>query len=162
MPIAPTDWNPLFSTGAEVAASLTGFVFVGISINLKNVVSTPGLPARAAESVAHLFLILLVCLLMLVPGETTHVLGDATLVLGVLWWIVVTFLHWRRFQIFPFGSRLLSGAILGQLDALCILIGGYRLATGHVDGYLWIAAAFAFALIAGVVGAWVLLIEILR
>jgi hypothetical protein len=44
-------------------------------------VKTPASP-RAGKSVAHLFSILLVCLLMLVSGETTHAFGAATLVLG--------------------------------------------------------------------------------
>jgi modulator of FtsH protease len=162
MSSSPSDWNPLFSTGAEVAASLTGLVFVAISINLKNVVSTPGLPARAAESVAHFFSILLLCMIMLVPGETPRALGAATLILGLATWIFISILQWRRFGLFPHSTRLVVGTVLGQVDELCIVFGGIRLVTNHADGYLWIAAAFALALIAGVLGAWVLLIEILR
>jgi hypothetical protein len=90
-------------------------------------VKTPASP-RAGKSVAHLFSILLVCLLMLVSGETTHAFGAATLVLGA-----------------PGGSSSPSST-----------------GTGRVDDYFWIAAAFDFALIAGVLGDWLLLIEILR
>jgi hypothetical protein len=87
-------------------------------------VKTPASP-RAGKSVAHLFSILLVCLLMLVSGETTHAFGAATLVLGA-----------------PGGSSSPSST-----------------GTGRVDDYFWIAAAFDFA---GVLGDWLLLIEILR
>jgi hypothetical protein len=43
------EWNTLLAVQAGAAATLTGLVFVAVSINLAKIVAYPGLPSRAAE-----------------------------------------------------------------------------------------------------------------
>jgi hypothetical protein len=45
-----SEWNTLLSVRAGAAATLTGLVFVAVSINLSKILTFPGLPGRAAES----------------------------------------------------------------------------------------------------------------
>jgi modulator of FtsH protease len=49
-------WHTFFSTQAEVSAALTGLVFVALSINLKQILSLPGLADRAGEALLLLLL----------------------------------------------------------------------------------------------------------
>jgi hypothetical protein len=45
-----SEWQTLFAVQAGAAATLTGLVFVAVSINLAKIIVYPGLTARAAES----------------------------------------------------------------------------------------------------------------
>ena len=53
--VTTNDWSSYLSAQASAAASLTGLVFVAVSINLTRVISVPGLAGRAAESIIQLF-----------------------------------------------------------------------------------------------------------
>ena len=69
-----SEWHTLLSVQAGAAATLTGLVFVAVSINLARIVETPGLIGRAAESIAH-FLQGVFCVYGNVDSATT---GDST------------------------------------------------------------------------------------
>jgi hypothetical protein len=45
------EWYTLLAVQAGAAATLTGLVFVAVSINLAKIVVYPGLPSRAAKSI---------------------------------------------------------------------------------------------------------------
>ena len=45
------DWSSFLSVQAEAAATLTGLIFVAMSINAERVMTFPGLPSRAGEAV---------------------------------------------------------------------------------------------------------------
>jgi hypothetical protein len=70
-----TDWNTFLAAQAGAAATLTGLVFVATSINLSRVISTPGLPGRAAESLLQLFTALIVATCALIPGQPLAAVG---------------------------------------------------------------------------------------
>lgn len=53
-PYDSTGWIGFFSAPAEVAATLTVFIFVAISINLTRSVATPGLTQRAVGELGEL------------------------------------------------------------------------------------------------------------
>jgi len=48
-----SEWQTLVAVQAGAAATLTGLVFVAVSINLARILETPGLSGRAAESILH-------------------------------------------------------------------------------------------------------------
>jgi hypothetical protein len=52
---------------AEAAATLTGLVFVAVSINLAKIIAFPGLPSRAAESILQFLQVLFICTVALIP-----------------------------------------------------------------------------------------------
>jgi hypothetical protein len=52
--------------------------------------------------------------------------------------------------------------ILGQLAMLPLIIAGISLLSGDGGGLYWVAFAAFVAIVAGMLGAWVLLVEILR
>jgi modulator of FtsH protease len=52
--------------------------------------------------------------------------------------------------------------IMGQLATVPLVLAGASLLAGWGGGLYWLAASAIFALVAGMIGAWVLLIEILR
>ena len=52
--------------------------------------------------------------------------------------------------------------VVGAAVSLPVIVGGALLMAGSDAGLYWIAAGVILSLVAGVYGAWVLLVEILR
>jgi hypothetical protein len=83
-------WANFFSAMAESAATLTGLIFVGASINLSKILSMPALPDRALESLILLLNILLVSAHALIPAESPDALGWRSLITsGIVWGFMI-------------------------------------------------------------------------
>ena len=65
------DWQNILSVQAECAATLTGLVFVAVSINLAKIIAYPGLPSRAVESILQFLQVFFICTVALVPGQSS-------------------------------------------------------------------------------------------
>src|SRR5271154_4526041 len=89
------DWSNYLTVMAGVAATLTGLVFVAVSINLSRILTVPGLTGRAAESMMQLFGVVTIATTALIPQETPVALGTEILAFGSLLWIVQTVLQLR-------------------------------------------------------------------
>ncbi len=152
-------WANFFVAAAGAAAALAGLLFVAISVNLGRILQYPGLPLRAAESLGVLLLALLLSLLALVPGESVRVFGAAVTALALGGWIALTMALARGSR--P-QRRPLLRVLMNQLPTVMLVIAGVALFSGHPDGLYLLVYALLLAFAAGVLGAWVLLIEILR
>ena len=64
---AIAQWKDFLIAVSSVAASFAGLLFVGVSINLTRILGTPGIPARAGETLIFLGGVLVAALLGLVP-----------------------------------------------------------------------------------------------
>ena len=159
-----TDWNPLFTAQTGAFAALTGLVFVALSINLKQILSSPGLPGRAGEAVIVLVEPVLIGLLGLLPHQSVRTLGAELLVIAIVGWATITAIlvsgrHALRQR--P-GFEMASRIALVQIATLSIIVAAALLLTGNASGLYWQMAGTGFCLVAGMTDAWVLLIEILR
>jgi hypothetical protein len=154
------NWTVFLSVAAGVAATLTGLIFVAVSINLSRILEFPPLADRAAESILQMFGALIVSLCALVPGQSQLVLGIELAILGVILWILQTLMMYRSYS--PDHPRPLSSLGLAQLAILPFVIGGVSLAAGSFGGLYWLAPGIILSVTAGVTNAWVLLVEILR
>jgi hypothetical protein len=162
--ISIADWSNYLTALAGAAATLTGLVFVAVSINLSRVLSIPGLTGRAAESIMQLFGVLIVSTTALIPRQSTIALGTEILVLGSALWLIQTVLL-IRYLTSKTGQRRYWIAIRisqTQLASLPFLVSGILLLRGSSAGLYWLVPGFIFSLVSGVMSAWVLLVEILR
>jgi hypothetical protein len=157
-------WANFLSAETGAAAALSGLVFVAISINLDKILAVPHLPGRAAETLALLVGALIVCGLGLVPDQPMRVLGAEVLVAGIVVWLFPTINQMRRnahiARAFLWRSILVAG--LGQAAAVPFMVAGASLLDGHASGLYWLVPGVTFSFIAGVLNAWVLIIEIVR
>jgi modulator of FtsH protease len=64
-----SEWQTLLAVQAGAAATLTGLVFVAVSINLASILETPGLPSRAAESIVQFLQVFFICTVTLIHGS---------------------------------------------------------------------------------------------
>jgi modulator of FtsH protease len=162
--VSTNDWSTYLSAQASASASLTGLVFVAVSINLTRVISVPGLVGRAAESIIQLFGVFIFSTVALVPGQSVGTLGVGILALASVFWSLQTFL-----QAVYTGRRaghpmlwLISRVIQTQLSSIPFFVSGILLMRGSSAGLYWLVPGFIFTLLSGVLNAWVLLVEILR
>jgi modulator of FtsH protease len=159
-----TDWNNFFTAQAGAFAALTGLVFVALSINLKEILSQPGLPGRAGQAVITLVTPVLIGLLGLLPHQDPRTLGSEFLVVGIVGWAAVTAIlvsGRRALAARPVNERLVR-IISVQAAMLLIIVAAAVLMTGSASGLYWQAAGSTVCLVSGMTDAWVLLVEILR
>ncbi len=162
--VSISDWSTYLSAQASASASLTGLVFVAVSINLTRVISVPGLVGRAAESIVQLFGVFIVSTVALVPRQTAFALGAEVLALAGVFWSLQTILqaiYMRRRAGHPL-LWLVSRLIQTQMGSIPFFVSGILLIRGSSAGLFWLVPGFILSLASGVLNAWVLLVEILR
>jgi hypothetical protein len=165
LPMSPlSEWHSLFSVQAGAAATLTGLVFVAVSINLTRILETPGLSGRAAESIVQFLQVFFVCTSTLIPRQPLPALGVEVLAIAIISWglQVTTQVRYSRSRAGHPLYWLIMRIVQTQLAEVPFFVGGFVLALGSPAGLFWLVPGFVFSFVAGVVNAWVLLIEILR
>jgi len=166
---SPEAWESFFVANAGAAAALAGLVFVGVSINVDEIVASRRLTGRALEAFTVLSSVLIVAAVGLAPdiGDTGY--GIALVVIGVVLEIVVGWQQLRALPSFggeagdavPRGSNLVRITV-GQATVLSLLVAGATLLAGAGGGLYWLVAAVALGYTGSLTNAWVLLIEIRR
>jgi hypothetical protein len=157
-------WAGLCAAAAAASAALAGLVFVGVSINLKEIMAYAWLPNRALEAIVLLLLVLLTTMLVLAPGQPAWALGLEILVVTLPAWAIVALVHRKAIGIVPkeFRGPLLLRIIAGEAAVLPFAVAGVTLLLHAGGGLYWLLPAVTLANAVGVYNAWVLLIEIVR
>ena len=162
LPIA--DWSNYLAVQAGVSATLTGLVFVAVSINLSRVLAIPGLPGRAAESLTHFFGVLLMSTSALVPGQSVVILGTEVIALTSVLWLLQTWIQIRYIRLRTGNpqSWLVIRVVQTQAITVPFAAAGILLVQGSPVGLYWLVPGFLLSLVSGLLEAWILLVEILR
>jgi hypothetical protein len=124
-----------FTATAGAAAARTGLLFVALSINLRQIIANPGLLGRAVEVLIVLSAALIFSVLLLMPGQPN---GAAAIETGIT--AVAVFAVTARIQIRP--------------DRGALGISGLGFAARVIGAH-----TRPFFLL---VGAWIMLVEIVR
>jgi hypothetical protein len=159
-----TQWQTFFSAEVGASAALTGLVMVAASVNLSRIMAHELLPGRAAETVIALGGALVLSSLLLLPGQPTIGQGIECGLIGLLSLAApFTFqLHAHRSSFPNSEARPIVRAVLSSLVGVPLLVAGGFLFEGVPAGFYWAAAGLILSLAVGIVGAWVLLVEINR
>ena len=160
----PADWAPFFTAVIAAAAGLTGLLFVAVSINLDRILKgTKFLPARAAETLATLLLVVVSCALALVPQNTRLVgLEIVIIVVPMLAITVSNQLSYRRKNRDDPVLWTISRMAGTALASLPCTVAGFSLLARWGGGFYWLAPAALLGIVGAVYNAWVLLVEIVR
>ena len=157
-------WHEFVSVSAGIAATLSGLVFLAVSINLMQVINSPGVVTLALESLTQLLGAMIIALIALVPGQRLSILGvEVSLLTCVLWatqtkWQIVFFRHHRKGKWRWAANRFLRT----QLSCSPFFIAGLLLCNKHPDAMYWYVPGMLLSFVAGVTNAWVLLVTIVR
>jgi len=158
------EWQTILAVQAEAAATLTGLVFVAASINLSRIMAVPGLPGRAAESIVQFLQVFFVATAALIPMQPLTMLACEILAIGLPSWAIqtITQIRYAHLRVGHPWSWLAPRVIMTQLATLPFGVAGVLLLLGNRGGLYWLMPGFIFSFVAGVLSAWVLLVEILR
>ena len=156
-------WADFFTAELGAAAALAGLVIVGISINVTRILADPILPGRAAETLVLPTGILVAATYALVPHQPAWLLGSELAVTGLVMWIIPTIMQLRAFRM-PASApqRRLPRALLTFFSSWPFVVSGVLLLLHDSSALYWCVSGVVVALIATVINAWVLLVEILR
>ena len=158
------DWTDFGVAVASAAAALVGFLFIALSINLRQILAAPNLPGRAGLTLILLGTPLVSSLLLLVPGQGRVALGLELLITGLAIGGGQLGLDLRN-QLSEQETRVtwLVGRIgPAAVNTGCLAIAGGTL-LGQVGGGLyWLVPSVLVAIICGLLNVWVLMVEILR
>lgn len=160
----PIGWQDLGVAAAGASAALAGLVFVAVSINLDRILAYPWLPGRVAETVVILAAVLVEALLLLAPGQSRIALGAEMAGAGAAAWVALTVGHLRllRHDADTTPPHRWPRVVAGQLASLPALVAGASLLLHAGGGLYWLLAGMALSMLAAILNAWVLLIEIGR
>jgi hypothetical protein len=158
------EWTTFLAVQAGAAATLTGLVFVAFSINQTKIMEFPGLPGRAMESLLQFLEVFLVCTVALVPRQPERMLAIELLIISVIFWVaqVIGQIRYLRLRAGHPWSWFVYRFALSQLGSVPFLVAGIALLVGAPSALYWLTPGFVFSFVAGIVSAWVLLVEILR
>ena len=158
------EWITYFAVQAGAAATLTGLVFVAVSLNVKAILSNTGLPGRAAESLLQLLSVFFIASLALIPGQATNALGIEVFFIGFASWIaqVSGQIRYMKNRTGHPLTWLTYRALGTQVATLPYCIGGVEIFIGSRGALYWLAGGFIASVITALFSAWVLLVEILR
>jgi hypothetical protein len=157
-------WDGFGTTAATAAATLTGLLFIAVSINLKEILNNAPLPGRAAQTLIFFALPMVAALLLVVPAQARTALGGELIATGVFAWATALIIDHRagRSPEEPSWSRPLTRTVPMTGSCACLIAAGASLPAQAGGGLYWLVPATVFTIIAGLVNTWVLLVEILR
>lgn len=157
-------WHDFSVAAAGAAAALAGLIMVAISVNIKEIITLPGLPARAGATIASVVVVVVAALVILIPEQSALALGlqlIAFAVAGTGFQIpAVRAIHQAQ-QGAPVLAKSLNSVLL-VTQLLWVAVGGVIVALGSPDGLSFVAVGFVVIVITSMLNAWVLMVEILR
>lgn len=157
-------WADFFASVSASSAALLGLLFVSLSINLERILKTAGLTSRASETMLLLAAALIMSLLALMPDRSTGQMGTPVLVVGALVWVWPMLSQIRGLRSGHHQPVMyeVGRFALRQLATVPLLVAGVLLLAGAANGLDWLAVGLMLCIVASLVTAWVLLVEILR
>jgi hypothetical protein len=161
---APADWTNFGLGAAGTAATMAGLLFVAVSINLKQILEYPNLPARAAQTLILFATPLVAGIFLLVPGQPATALAWELLVTGVgvgALQLLIDARSQRSDQETPL-TWLLGRVFPPIASCGCLTVAGGTLLAQAGGGLYWLVPSVLAAIVFGLVNVWVLLVEILR
>jgi hypothetical protein len=160
----PDRWASAFTAIASSAAALTGLLFVALSINLDRVIKGPGLVARAVEVLLLLVAVLVIATLLLMPGQTVTSVSIEILVAAIVTSSLLGSIHIRapRRALGVTTRNFVLRVVGDHMGPLFLIIGAVSLLIGNGGGLYWVVPALIAVMVAAIIGAWVMLVEIVR
>jgi len=166
MPVAAaeiSEWSDFFVASAGATAALAGLVFVAISINIERILNLDGVPELGMVTLLLLIGVLVVSMFGLIPDQGEESFGIELLAQSLLWSAAIGLLIRRSLSSVAEGAgRYPSRVVLPLFGTVPYVIGAILLIAGADSAMYWVFAGMLGAIIAAVMNAWILLVEILR
>ena len=125
---------------------------------------SPFLPNHALEALIAFVSTLFIAFLMLIPQQSFLADGTEVLFVGLLTWILMTYLHRDTLRKVPTPYRrdIVRIFVLYHLAALSFVAAGIIFLNWGANGFYWIVAATFLSYLAAFFDTWLLVVEINR
>lgn len=168
MDTLPEGWGEFGVAAAGATAALAGLLIVAISVNVKEILASKVATRGASATIASMVLALVASLLLLIPEQSTITVGVELWValipaLALQVGSVVTALGEARRRsggVTP--GVLMAVGGLAALQFAPFLIAAALLVVGNAAGLFGVAAGVVLVIVASMVTAWAMLVEVLR
>ena len=157
-------WTEFNVAMVGATAALAGLLIVAMSVNIGEIMKSPTLPPRAAASIATLVLAIVAGALGLMPGQSAWAYGAEVLVatLAAAVFQVHAIRVISREAHISTGTRVLK-AVSGLVPIGAFLAGAVLVLAGVAGaGLVAVAIGSVLAVVAAILMAWVVLVEVLR
>ena len=155
-------WDTFAEISGSAAATLTGLLFVAVSIRITYIARSQELRNRAAQTLGLFGIVLIISILIAIPQQAYRTLGAELVVLAVVAGTGLYILD-RRAK----GERsnqaiapVLEAVTPTTITSLLLLAAGTVLLIGVPAGLYVLAGPVLVALVGGVTSAWLLLTKI--
>jgi hypothetical protein len=162
-------WSDFALAHVGASAALLGLVFVGLSINLRDVIASSYLVNRALESVLLLGGVLATSTVVLIPGQARGVLTAELLLLAAVIFAAISYAQWgaghqpvEPGKPGPPRGSFAVRRVIGLGAPLLVAITGITLWATAGGGLYWWVPAVLVSYFGALLNAWILLVEILR
>ena len=159
------DWATFTTVAGAAAASLTGLLFVAVSIRIDVIARSPELRNRAAQILLLFGTVVFTSIALAIPGQAYGSLGAEVIALGAMAGAGMLALDRRARS----GTGATGGQTIGRIldviapnavTSVLVLIAGGVIAAGVHAGLYILVLPVVTALAGGVASAWLLLTRI--
>ncbi|MBT2499029.1 hypothetical protein J7E25_07955 [Agromyces sp. ISL-38] len=157
-------WTEFNVAMVGATAALAGLLIVAMSVNIGEIMKSPTLPSRAAASIATLVLAIVAGALGLMPGQLTWAYGAEVLVAT----LVAAAFQVHAIRVISRDAHVSTGvrvlkAVSGLVPIAAFLAGAVLILAGVAGaGLVAVAIGSVLAVVAAILMAWVVLVEVLR
>jgi hypothetical protein len=152
----PAQWTNFFLLVGTGAVTLTGLVFVAMSLNLKAIAIDATHRYRAINTLTGLALVFMRCALVLMGAQNHHAIGAELFVVSGI--SAAIFVNGYAKAITMSNGLTLSRIVGGSLVHLAEMIGATLFFFGHVSGLYIAALAMVTNTCYMITAAWLLVI----
>jgi modulator of FtsH protease len=155
-------WQVFYTAGAAAAATLTGLLFVGLSLDVGAIVRRAAHRARAREVLGATLSLLVLSLLVLVPGQSHRTLGAELIVASLTVCAVGGTLQLQTLRRMEAGrhARWAARLVILEPAAVAVLIGGISLVVERYGGLYWLVPTVLVYLVWSINNAWRLVVQL--
>ena len=154
-------WDNVYLLVGGMAATLTGLLFVAVSINITDVMSDtrPGLRGGAVRTFNQFLLLIEISIVMLIPQQSALTLGIAIAAMGLLA-LVITLMSSRG--VIRTGGRRVISLVTSNVLFIGFVVCGVLVVVGGAQTLFLLLSLVIATLISSVFDAWGLLVEVGR
>ncbi|MEU7827103.1 hypothetical protein [Catellatospora sp. NPDC049111] len=155
------EWANFGIVAGTAAATLTGLLFVAVTLRIESIVTTSDLRYRAAQTLSLFITALTLSMLLVIPGQPLAVLGAEIIAVAAVGGTALAVFDRRASRAARPDSlaRTIDSVSLSLTAVTLVAVSGVACAAGRQWGLYVLVPGVIAALFSGVVNAWLFLVR---